>query len=187
MRWAWYKGYIGTIRKSLGWHPGTLAGWLPGASVGSQGSYLEFAYMYICMYICMNGDCKGLWWKMVSRPCSQAPWCGAPHSKVVYIPHFPILWSKYNSPFYEAIIIPHSMKQIYFHILWSNLQKVPNQLFHTTPSHRPPFYFFIKAWVPAQTRASQWVSMIYCITINSGTKMVFYCSIIASSLRWLKL
>ena len=99
MRWAWYKGYIGTIRKSLGWHPGTLAGWLPGASVGSQGSCLEFAYMYICM----NGDCKGLWWKMVSRPCSQAPWCGAPHSKVVYIPHFPILWSKYISTFYEVI------------------------------------------------------------------------------------
>ena len=183
MRWAWYKGYIGTIRKSLGWHPGTLAGWLPGASVGSQGSCLEFAYMYICM----NGDCKGLWWKMVSRPCSQAPWCGAPHSKVVYIPHFPILWSKYNSPFHEAILIPHSMKQIYFHILWSNLQKVPNQLFHTTPSHRPPFYFFIKAWVPAHCalNESRWYIVSQLILERKWYSIVllFYNCVIL----WLKL
>ena len=49
--------------------------------------------MYVCMYGYMYE------WrlqsimvkKMVSRPRSQAPWCGAPHSKVVYIPHFPIL------------------------------------------------------------------------------------------------
>ena len=145
--------------RDLGWLAARSLGWLPGI----LSRVCIYVYMYVYMYEWRLQ--RIMVKKMVSMPCSQAPWCGAPHSKVVYIPHFPILWSKYISPFY--------------------LQKVPNQLFHTTPSHRPPFYFFIKAWVPAQTRASQWVSLIYWIAINSGTKMVFYCSIIV--ILWLKL